>query len=94
MLCHKELRKIAKGIAGAAYEQFAKDDLFYKNYPDQNAFIERHWKNYVGHARNAMIQMLSDTSLSTSMKDEVAEIIFQDRTLQAVNNLAAVQGTA
>ena len=92
MLCHKEIRRISKEMAGAAYEELAKDEMFHKEYPKQNAFIARHWKNFIGHARSSLLQILSG-SYPEAIKEEVFEIIVQDRTLQAVNDLE-VQGTA
>ena len=92
MLCHKEVRRIAKDIAGAAYEQMAHEDIFYKAYPDQKYFIERHWKSFIPDARRALLQILSG-NYPESMKEETLEIFLQDKTLQAVNDLAA-QGNA
>lgn len=92
MLCHKKIRKIAKEIAGAAYNELALEDIFYEAYPSQTAFITRHWKNYIPQARNSLLQILSG-NYPDSMKEECFEIILQDRTLQAVNDLQA-QGTA
>ena len=35
-LCHKSVREIAKDMAGAAYEELAKNDQFYSQHPNQN----------------------------------------------------------
>jgi len=92
MLCHKEIRRISKEMAGAAYEELAKDGMFYKEYPKQKDFIARHWKNFIGHARSSLFQMLSG-NYPESVKEEIFEIVVQDRTLQAVNDLE-VKGSA
>ena len=92
MLCHKEVRKIARGIAAAAYEDLARDDVFYKAYPDQKKFVERHWKNFIGAARKSLVQMLGE-NYPEHIKEHVFDVYVQDRTLQAVDDLQ-VQGTA
>lgn len=92
MLCHKQIRKIAKEIAGAAYEQFAHEDVFYANYPKVDMFVKRHWKTYIPDARNSLIQIMAG-NYSEVIKEEAFEIFVQDKTLQAVNNLQ-VQGSA
>lgn len=86
MLCHKEVRRIAKELAGAAYEDFAKNDDFYKKYPSQNQFIVRHWKNFVGIARNTLVYMLSQPH-SDEMKADIYEIYVRDRILQDVESV-------
>lgn len=88
MLCHKEIRRIAKGIAGAAYEQMAREDTFFKAYPDENAFIERHWKNFIPDARKSLVALMSG-DYPEKIKEDAFNIFVQDRTLQAVNDLEA-----
>ena len=92
MLCHKEVRRIARDIAGAAYEQMAHEDVFYKAYPDQNYFINRHWKSFIPDARRTLLQILAG-NYAESMKEEALQIFLQDKTLQAVNDLET-QGSA
>ena len=93
MLCHKSIRKIAREIAGAAYEEFACDDVFFKAYPDQKYFVERHWKNFINQARQSITAMLGG-DYPDSMKEDLFEIVVQDRTLQAVNDLGKTHGSA
>lgn len=92
MLCHKEVRRIAKDLAGAAYEDFAKNDEFYKNFPNQNLFIARHWKNFVGIARETLVYMLGQ-NYPEAMKEDIFDIYTKDRMLQDVQSMP-VQGSA
>lgn len=92
MLVHKEVRKIAKGIAGAAYEQLATDDIFYKAYPRQNEFIRTYWIAFIPQARQALLQMLGG-EYPEAMKEEIFDIYQKDWSLQEANKLK-VMGTA
>lgn len=87
--CHKEIRKIAREMAGAAYEELAKDDVFYKNYPNQNVFIGRHWKNFVGDARKTLALMLGQ-NYDAAMKKDIFDILIKDRELQMLSGSEVV----
>lgn len=92
MLIHKEVRKIAKEIAGASYEELAKDNLFHKTYPSQKKFVERHWRNFIGHARQSLVTMLGG-DYPEVMKKEIFDIYVKDRSLQALDGYK-IQGNA
>lgn len=92
MLVHKEVKKIAQGIAGAAYEEFAKDNLFYKQYPNQSIFIDKYWKVYIPEARQSLLKML-EGNYPESMKEEIFDIYLKDYSLQEANKLK-VMGSA
>ena len=92
MLCHKHIKKMSKELAGAAYENFAKNDEFYKAFPNQNAFIARHWKNFIGIARQTLVFIMDKSSnYPEAMKAEAFEIYMQDRMLQDVRSVPASQ---
>lgn len=92
MLVHKEVRKISKGIAGAAYEQLAKDDVFFKAYPNEDEFIRKYWVAFIPQARQALLQMLGG-EYPEAMKEEIFDIYQKDWSLQEANKLK-VLGTA
>lgn len=92
MLVHKEVRKIAKGIAAAAYEELARDDIFYRAYPNQNLFVEQNWLSFIPQARKTLLEMLGG-DYPEVMKEEIFDIYQKDWTLQEANKLK-VQGTA
>lgn len=88
-MCHKEIRKIAREMAGVAYEELARDNAFYQKYPNQNKFIARHWKNFIGEARKSLLAILGG-SYPDAMKKDVFEIYVRDRELQLVDGSPAV----
>ena len=89
--CHKEVRRIAKELAGAAYESFAQNDAFHDMWPNQNLFIAKRWKNFVGIARSTLVYMLGQPEHSDAMKADLYEIIIADRELQQVQTVPASQ---
>ena len=92
--CHKAVREIAKDLAGAAYEDFCKNDEFYRQWPNQNLFIAKRWKSFVGVARSTLVYMLGQEHHPQAMRDDLLEIIIQDRTLQDVQRVPATEFNA
>lgn len=90
--CHVYVKKLAREMAGAAYEEAARDDAFYKAYPDQKEFIRKYWGVYVGEARNMLVTMLGMPSVSEHMKAEIFDIVVKDRSLQDPRLLGATAG--
>lgn len=83
MYCHKAVRSIAKEMAGTAYEELAKKDGFYEQWPNQNLFITKHWKFFVGAARQSLLSILSG-GYPEAMKNDALDIYIKDRVLQDV----------
>lgn len=79
---HKLIAVTAKEMAATWYDEAAThSDKFYKSYPSQKAFVNRHWGNFVGQARLAMIRLLSKPHISDVAKEDIADAIFSERTL-------------
>lgn len=79
---HKLIAETAKSMAAAWYEEAAiHSDKFYKAYPSLKIFVNRHWSNYIGQARQAMIALLSRPDISDVAKEDIADAIFSERTL-------------
>jgi hypothetical protein len=96
MLCHKAVREIAKEMAGAAYEELAKNDDFHQGHPNQNLFIAKNWKSFVRHARASLLQILGG-DYPDAMKADTYDIYMKDRILQDVQEgvpMSIPQGTA
>jgi hypothetical protein len=69
-------------MAATWYDEAAlHSDKFYKAYPSQKNFVTRHWGNFVGQARQAMIQLLGKPHISDVAKEDIADAIFSERTL-------------
>ena len=94
--CHKAVRAIAKEMAGAAYEEMAKNDGFYALHPNQNLFIAKNWKYFVGYARTSLVQILGG-DYPEAVKADTFDIYLKDRALQDVQSggyMAPAQGSA
>lgn len=88
-LCHKEVRRVAKEMAGAAYEELAKNDAFYKIWPNQNLFIAKRWALFLQIARDTLVYMLGQEHYSDAMRADLYDVIIKDRELQMVQSMPA-----
>jgi hypothetical protein len=75
---HKMVADTAKGIAEAEWEKLARQNRFYKAYPDKAAFVHKHWPDYIALARNILIGMLGNPKYTQSMKDEIFDAVLRD----------------
>jgi len=91
--CHKAIRDIAKEMAGAAYEKLASNDAFFKDHPNQNLFIAKNWKYFVGDARQSLLQILGG-NYPEAVKVDVYDIVIKDRMLQDVRSIGVPAGSA
>ena len=41
--CHVHVKRVARAIVAAAYEEAAKDNHFYKENPSVQGFVQRNW---------------------------------------------------
>ncbi len=82
-LCHKSVREIAKNMAGDAYEEMARNDDFYKQHPNQNLFIAKNWKHFLGFARQSLLAILGG-DYPDAMKADALDVYIKDRVLQDV----------
>lgn len=83
MYCHKSVRSIAREMAGTAYEELASKDGFYEQWPNQNLFIAKNWKYFVGAARQSLLSILGG-EYPEAMKTDALDIYIKDRVLQDV----------
>lgn len=90
-LCHKAVREIAKDMAGAAYEELASADAFYQQHPNQNLFIAKNWKHFIGFARQSLLKILAG-DFPDAMKADTFNIYLKDRILQDVEDGKAMVG--
>lgn len=80
-LAHVMIAKVAKGIAGAFYEEAARDDLFYRLWPNQRNFIRKNWQHFIPPAKQSLVKMLGDPKWPESVKEEIFEALALDLTL-------------
>lgn len=75
-IVHKRTAKTAKALAAEVYEVLASNDRFYAQNRSVRRWVERNWKQFIGHARNAHLEILRDpdNQYPQSMKDELYEV--------------------
>ena len=57
--CHKMIRDTATWLAAEFYEKAAKDNLFRKQFPSQEAYMADKWGAFVDEAKATLAQMLA-----------------------------------
>lgn len=80
---HNYVAKVAQGMAAEVYEQMARDNKFYKVWPNQKYFINKNWPNFIKEARGILASMLTMPTYSEEQKDEIMQALFLDRALPA-----------
>ncbi len=75
---HKDIAKLAKEMAGAHYEELARDNRFYKSFPTAASFVARHWVQYTHIARQTFTLMLGDPNRSEEQKAAIADVLLKD----------------
>lgn len=78
--CHKLIADTAKGIAEAAYEELAKDDLFFKTWPNRKVFVTKWWPTYIPAARATLATMLTKPE-HFSLHSQIEDALIKDWTL-------------
>ena len=89
--CHVYVKKTAMEMAGAVYEEAARDNKFRKDYPSSWEFRKHYWPMYIGAARQTLAQMLGQENISEHMKEEIFDILIKDRSLQSLQG--TIQGS-
>lgn len=89
--CHKQIREIAKALAGEVYERMMGDNQFWEIWKKQNPdvsrnelarrFIERNWPKMIPEARKALAMTLNSPILSEVQKLEIVDILEKDQSL-------------
>jgi hypothetical protein len=81
-MVHVLIQKTAKEIAGAYYEIAAgRDNQFYREWPNQNVFIRRNWKNFIMETRRILASMLGRAGYPEVLKNEIFEALMLDSEL-------------
>lgn len=78
---HNLVVKTAKDMAGAVYEELAKDNEWYKLNPNQEDFIERAHGSLIDQARQVLAGMLRNPAIPAEQKDVIAEALILDNSL-------------
>ncbi len=90
-LAHFRIADIAEAMASDAYETLAKDNQFYKAWPNQKSFALKHRAAYMKAARTSLAAMLGNSFPHLSkeeeekMKEEIMDVLLNDRFLPQGN---------
>jgi hypothetical protein len=73
--CHKLIKSVAQGITGEFYENAARDNTFYKQFPNERQFIAAYWQHMVDPARKALVWMLARPEYPADVKSMIHEAL-------------------
>lgn len=76
--CHWRIAKVAKEIAACEYEEMARDNVFFAQWPKRRAFIQANWGLYIDPARQALTGLLNQPGFPDAMKEEIYEALMLD----------------
>lgn len=77
-IVHKMIADTAKGCARAQWEQLAKQNAFYKRYPNASLFVRLCWPHYIEIARQILTGMLGDPKRDQHLKDQILDALLRD----------------
>lgn len=77
-MTHKLIGDTAKGMALEHWEQLAKNNNFYKLWPDPLEFQRQKWPLYLDVARQTLIGMLGSPTISDEQKECIADAVLRD----------------
>jgi len=78
---HKLVSKTAQQIAAEFYQEAARDNAFYKMWPNERQFVNKRWGNFIRPAREALTRMLTMSQYSEDIKVEIYQALLLDRAL-------------
>ena len=78
---HILVSKTAREICGAAYQEMAKDNAFFKMWPKEKEFVNKQWGNFIRPARTALTEILNNGKYSQEVRDEIYQALLLDRAL-------------
>ena len=77
---HRQVMQIAKEMCLALYEQFAKNDEFYKAWPNAYSFAKQFWPHFCDEARATMAKILASNE-NQGLKDSCYDALIKDHSL-------------
>lgn len=79
---HKLVAETASQMAGALYEELAKNNVWYKKNPDQQAFIRLMTPKLLEQARRVLAGMLASPAYADTVKADIFSALTKDATLK------------
>lgn len=75
---HKMIADTAKGLAREQWEVLARQNAFYRRYPNVDVFERICWPQYVPMARQILTAMLGSPKYDTHFKDTIMDALLRD----------------
>lgn len=80
--CHEQVAAIAKALAGECYDNWAKNNAWYKLNPSREAYVEQSWGLLLEAARGLMADMLTLPSTPETLKTQIYDALVLDNGLR------------
>lgn len=77
--CHEMIAATAMSCAGAAYERLAggNNDWYAAN-PDHKAWVMKRWPEFIGIARDCLVDLLADENTPMEHRNAIFEALQND----------------
>lgn len=77
-VAHNLVVETAREIAQAYYEEAARDNGFYRDFPDAAEFVDRSWNAFSNAARESLVSMLAMDDYSEHTKATIYDALLKD----------------
>lgn len=77
-MVHEQIADTAKALAREHYDQLARNNRFYKAFPDVEEFAFRKWPLYIDMARQILVGLLNKPGLDEKLKAGILEALLKD----------------
>lgn len=77
-MVHEQIAHTAKALTREHYDQLARNNRFFKKYPDVEDFAFRKWPLYIDMARQMLTAMLGSPKYDTAFKDGIFDALTKD----------------
>lgn len=91
---HNLVGQVAQDMAAEIYEVMAKDNTFYKFWPNQKKFVHKNWKQFIKDARATLATMLTNDKYTDEQKDDILQALLLDRALPPAGDTSVQVPTA
>lgn len=80
--CHEQVASIAKAMAGEIYDNWAKNNVWYRLNPDREVYVNKAWGLLLEAARGLMTDMLTRESTPEILKTQIYDALVLDNGLR------------
>lgn len=87
---HELVAETAKEFARAVYEDMAKDNDWYRKWPNEEVFVRRRWQSFIQPAREHLAELLHPSKhymTTEAMRAQIHEAILLNAAVNPAANL-------